>query len=354
MDSRRRGIHARARRPATIGAPSEIGRPFFMLVLTAAVVLGLAALTAGADRFVTGASAIARNFGVPPMIIGLTIVGFGTSAPELLVSAQSALADSTGIAIGNVVGSNIANIALVLGVAALLTPIDVKSATLRREFPLLLAVTLMASVLLADGALERFDAVLLLVVFGVLFVLVLRTAAAARDVDPLIEAYTSELPERMNNTRALMWLALGLLGLLLGAKAVVWGASGIARAFGVSDLVIGLTVVAIGTSLPELAAAVASGIKRESDIAIGNVIGSNMFNLLPVLAVAGVIAPGPVDASLLTRDLPIMAGLTVTLLVMAYGFGGPGRITRLEGACLLSAFLAYQLLLYVTATGTLG
>ena len=321
-----------------------------MLLLATAVVLGFAALAWGADRFVAGASAIARNNGVPPIVIGLTIVGFGTSAPELLVSAQSALAGNTGIAIGNAVGSNITNIGLVLGVAALFTPLPVESGTLRREFPLLLAVTLLASLLLADTHLGRLDAMLLLLVFGALVVLVLRTAANARRFDPMGAAFEHEIPTGMTNLRALVWLLLGLTLLLLGAKGVVWGASGIARAFGVGDLVIGLTVVAIGTSLPELAAAVASGLKHESDIAIGNVIGSNMFNLLPVLAVAGFISPTAVEPELLTRDLPVMAVLSVTLLLMAYGFGGPARITRLEGACLLFAFIAYQCLLFLTAT----
>jgi len=321
-----------------------------MLSLAFAVLLGLAALTWGSDRFVAGSAAIARNFGVPPLVIGLTIVGFGTSAPELLVAAQSALSDNAGIAIGNAVGSNIANIALVLGVAALLMPLPVESATLRREFPLMLAVTLLASLLLVDGELGRWDGGMLLAVFAVLFVLLLRTAMFARESDPLHSEYETGLPAAMPTGRALFWLAMGLTLLLGGAKAVVWGASGIAREFGVSDLVIGLTVVAIGTSLPELATTTASALKRESDIAIGNVIGSNMFNLLPVLALPALIAPGKVDPDLLTRDLPVMAVFSVLLLVMAYGFGGPGRITRLEGSCLLLGFIGYQVVLYFTAS----
>ena len=319
-----------------------------MLAFAAAVVLGLAALTWGSDRFVAGASAIARNSGVPPMVIGLTIVGFGTSAPELLVAGQSALDGSPGIAIGNAIGSNIANIALVVGAAALMMPLPVESRTLRREFPLLLAVTILAYALLADGRLERLDGAFLLLVFAGLFVLVVRAARKGR-ADPLSAEYEAELPGLMSTGRAVAWLLFGLVLLLAGAKAVVWGASGIARAAGVSELVIGLTVVAVGTSLPELAAAVASALKRESDIAIGNVIGSNMFNLLPVLALPALIAPGPVEGDLLSRDLPIMAGLSVLLMVMACGFGKPGRVTRLEGSCLLLAFIAYQYLLYATA-----
>ncbi|MFT5445258.1 MAG: cation:H+ antiporter [Gammaproteobacteria bacterium] len=307
---------------------------------------GLALLAAGADRFVDGAAALARNIGMSPMVVGLTVVAVGTSAPEMLVSAMAASTGNSGIALGNVLGSNIANMTLVIGVSALVVPLVVASATLRREFPILLAVTALAWLLIADGALSRLDSVALAVAFvGVLWFIV-RSAHQARHTDPLRRELDAQHEQSMSPRRALAWLVLGLTVLLVGSKLVVFGATEIARGFGVSDLIIGLTVVAIGTSLPELAASVGSALKGQPDMAIGNVLGSNMCNLLPVLAIAGMIGPFSVDSEALTRDFPIVAILTVVFFVMCIGLRGPGRVTRFEGSILLVMFMGYQAMLY--------
>ena len=324
-----------------------------------AILGGFVLLVWGADRFVTGAAATARNLGVSPLIIGLTIVGFGTSAPEMLVSAMAAWAGNPGIAIGNAIGSNITNVGLVLGITALITPLAVKSETLRREFPILFAVTTLALILLLDGELSRLDGVILLGGFGVMVYwlvgLGLRERAcdpAVQACDPMQEEFAEEIPTDMTMGRALFWVALGLVVLLLSSRLLVWGAVNVAHYFEVPDLIIGLTIVAIGTSLPELAASVMSALKGEHDIAIGNVIGSNMFNLLAVLGLPGLIHPAAIESAVVTRDFPVMIGLTLVLLVLAYGIGGRGHIKRFEGAFLLACYGAYLALLYFTTLAT--
>ena len=318
--------------------------PFF------AVVLGLALLVWGSDRFVFGASATARNFGVSPLLIGLTIVGAGTSAPEAMVAVTAALSGNPGVAIGNALGSNIANIGLVLGVTALIRAVTVRSKVFHVEFPIMFAVMGLAWFLLGDGVLDQADGVIL----GLAFILLLSSmaiiAARVRRSDPLSKEFAEGIPADVNTARALLWLVVGLVALLLGSKAIVWGAVSIARSFEVSDLLIGLTVVAVGTSLPELAASIASVLKNEPDIAVGNVIGSNMFNLLPVLALPGLIVPTIVPPEALQRDFPVMLTLSVALVVMAWGFRGVGRIARWEGGVLVLAFLSYQGLLYLSAS----
>ena len=321
-----------------------------MVLYTIAVVAGFALLVWGADRFVLGASATARNLGVQPLIIGLTIVGFGTSAPEMLVSGLAAWYGNPGISIGNALGSNIANIGLVIGSTALLAPLAMNSDTLRREFPILFAVMLLTFLLLYDGFLSFLDG---LVLFACLFLMiywVVRLGLRGRRSDPMTAEFSEEIPAHMPFRRAGIWLALGMLTLLIGSRLVVWGAVNIAAAFGVSDLVIGLTIIAIGTSLPELAASIMSVLKNEPDIAIGNVIGSNMFNLLGVLGLPGLIAPFAVPEETLTRDFVAMFVLTVALFGMSYGFGGPGRINRFEGALLLAGFFGYLAYIYVSLT----
>lgn len=318
-----------------------------------AILGGFVLLVWGADRFVTGAAATARNLGVSPLIIGLTIVGFGTSAPEMLVSAMAAWAGNPGIAIGNAIGSNITNVGLVLGITALITPLAVKSETLRREFPILFAVTTLALILLLDGELSRLDGVILLGGFGLMVYwlvgLGLRERAcdpAVQACDPMQEEFAEEIPTDMTMGRALFWVALGLVVLLLSSRLLVWGAVNVAHYFEVPDLIIGLTIVAIGTSLPELAASVTGALKGEHDIAIGNVLGSNMFNLLAVLGLPGLLHPLATPAGVMERDFPIMFGFTVLLFAFAYGFRGQGRINRPEGGILLVLFIAYMGLLY--------
>ena len=325
-----------------------------MSLFIAAVIAGFLLLVWGADRFVAGAAATARNLGVSPLIIGLTIVGFGTSAPEMLVSGVAAWQGNPGLGIGNAVGSNITNIGLVLGATALVYPLSVHSQVLSREFPILFAVTLFALVLFLDHEFGRLDGLLLLGGMVVMIYWMVATglrsreegAAAGAEADPMAEEYEAEIPADMSSGRAATWLVIGLLILLGSSKLLVWGAVGIAQAFGVSDLVIGLTIVAIGTSLPELAASVMGALKNEHDVAIGNIIGSNMFNLLAVLGLAGAIQPSVVGPEVLTRDFMVMIGLTIALFATAYGFRGAGRINRFEGALLLAAWLGYQGYIY--------
>lgn len=303
---------------------------------------GFALLFWSAGRFVSGAAATAHGLGVSTLVIGLVVVGFGTSAPEMLVSATAAWRGDTGLAIGNAVGSNIANIALVLGATALLRPLEVHSRLLRRELPMLLVVSLFALVLLANGRLGRIDGVLLLGALVALLYGLVRLARSGEKGEALTREYTDRLGPALPMHNALLRLIVGLAGLLAGARLLVWGAVSMAQSLGVSDLVIGLTVVALGTSLPELATSVAGALKDEPDIAIGNVIGSNMFNLLAVLGLSGLIRPGAVPLGVFDRDLPVMLALTAALYLMAAGLRGPGRIGRWEGVVLLAAFGTYQ------------
>jgi len=320
-----------------------------MLLPLTAIILGFAVVIWSADRFIAGAAGLARSLGVSPMVIGLTIVGFGTSAPEMLISGFSAWEGSPGLAIGNAIGSNITNIALILGVTAMVSPLAVQSQTLRREMPLLTLITLVVLALLFDGNLSLWDGLFLMTGLFIVMGWIIHTALRARPSDPMQAEYESEVPV-MPIGKSVFWLILGLLLLLVSSRVAVWGAVEIAQALGVSDLIIGLTIVAIGTSLPELAATVVSALKDEADIAIGNVIGSNMFNILGVLALPGLIAPGAFDPAVLTRDYPVMFGLTIALFVMAYGFRGPGRINRIEGGILLACFIGYQGLLAMSVT----
>lgn len=315
-----------------------------------AVIAGFSLLVWGADRFVHGASATARNLGVSPMVIGLTIVGFGTSAPEILVSIVSALEGNPGLAVGNALGSNITNIGLVLGATALITPLVVKSKTLRREYPAMFAVMLLTLALLMDGYLSRNDGLILLIGLALMVAWMITIGLRKNRVDPMEDEYAQEIP-LITTPRALWWLLAGLALLLISSQILVWGSVNIAHALGVSDLIIGLTIVAIGTSLPELAASVMSALKKEPDIAIGNVIGSNMFNLLAVLGTPAVIAPMQLDHEVLSRDYPFMIGLSIALFSMAYGFRGDGKINRVEGGLLLLAYGAYITVLYFSITG---
>lgn len=318
--------------------------PTDMLLSVIAVILGFAVVIKGADWFVQGAGATARNLGVPPMIIGLTIVGLGTSAPEMLISVIATLEGNSGLAVGNALGSNITNIALVLGITALVVPLVVRSETLRREYPVMFLIMLVSLMLVADGELEVLDGLILLI--GMVLMLWWMVLLGKRkDHDPLEAEYASEIPA-MSTPRALLWLVIGLVLLLGSSRALVWGAVNIAHFFGVSDLIIGLTIVAVGTSLPELAASLMGALRKEPDIAIGNVIGSNMFNLLVVLGIPGLLGPIALEPEVLSRDFPVMIGLSIALFVMAYGFRGDGKINRFEGGLLLLAYVAYLTLLY--------
>jgi cation:H+ antiporter len=313
-----------------------------MLAYSAATLAGFILLIWGADRFVVGAASTARNLGVPPLLIGLTLVGMATSGPEIFVSVTASLGGDAELAIGNAIGSNIANIGLVLGMTALFAPITVRSATLRRELPALLAVTMVVTMVFLNLRLGRLEGVLLVGALVLLLYWLVVLGTRSGDSDPIGLEYAAEIPEGMPMRHALGWLAVGLVVLLTGSNLLVWGAQKLATAFGVSELVIGLTVVAIGTSLPELAVSVISALKGEHDMALGNIIGSNLFNSLAVVGVAGIIHPANFEREILTAHLPVMIGLTLMLFLMTYNFAGNSRIGRIEGGVLLATFFAYH------------
>ena len=309
------------------------------------ILAGLALLVYGADRFVEGAAAIARYLGMPPLLIGLTIVGIATSAPEILVGVVAALEGKTEIAIGNAIGSNIANIGLVLGFTVILMPVTVDSQTLKREFIIMLFAIMWALGWMWDENLSHSDAVFLLVglIAAILSVIVLSRKSAL--TDRLRNEFEIEIPERPNIGRSIFWFLLGLAFLLGGAYLLVECAVIVAKRFGLSDLVIGLTIIAIGTSLPELAASITAVKKNEADIAIGNVIGSNMFNMLAVIGIPGMIHATDFDSVVLLRDFPIMIGLTLLMGWMVF-IHGTGKFDRAEGSTLLLCFIAYQYWLF--------
>ena len=322
-----------------------------MLLASLAIIAGFALLVWSADRFVEGAAATAKHAGMPPLLIGMVIVGFGTSAPEMVVSAMAALDGSPGLALGNAYGSNIANTGLILGFTALFIPLAVHSKIVRKELPLLLIITCLTGAFLWNGELTRWEAIVLLAGFFGLIGWSIFSALRGKG-DVLEGEMAGELEvHSMPLGRAIFWVVAGLVLLIVSSRMLVWGAVTIAESLGVSDLIIGLTIVALGTSLPELAATVVAARKGEHDIAIGNVVGSNMFNLLAVVGIAGVIAPmSSVPPEVLTRDWPMVVGLTVALFVFGYGIRGPGRINRWEGALLLLAYLAYNAYLATTIT----
>lgn len=322
-----------------------------MLLASLAVVFGLVLLVWSADRFIEGAAITARHYGMPPLLIGMVIVGFGTSAPEIMVSTLSSLQGAPGIALGNAYGSNITNIALILGITALVSPIAVRSRILRRELPLLTAVTALAILLMWDTELSRTDGWLLLTAFTLVMGWTIRQGLRHRD-DPLGQEITLDLnTQTMSFRLALFWLIAGLILLIVASRILVWGAVAVAQGFGVSDLIIGLTVIAVGTSLPELASSVLAARKGEHDIALGNVLGSNLFNTLAVVGIAGTVHPTAVPPEILSRDLLVMALLTVSLFILGWGFRGPGRINRIEGGALVAAYVGYTLYLIASVVG---
>ncbi len=315
-----------------------------------AIVVGLGLLVWSADRFVEGAASTARYFGMPPLLVGMVIVGMGTSAPEMTVSVLAASQGSPGIALGNAYGSNITNIALILGLTALISPIMVHSQVVRKELPILMGVTLLAAWQLWDGEVSRADAIVLLLVFAALMAWTIWQGMRSKR-DSLGQEIEAELSEHeMPIRHALMWTVIGLVVLIISSRLLVWGAVDIAQSLGVSDMIIGLTIVAVGTSLPELASSVIAARKGEHDIALGNIIGSNLFNTLAVVGLAGVIHPMAVDAEVFSRDILVMIGLTFLLFVMAYAFNKQrsGRINRIEGGLLMLCYVSYTSYLIVS------
>lgn len=320
-----------------------------MLISCLFVVIGFGLLIYGADVFVEGASNLARQLGISPLIIGLTIVGFATSAPEIIVGSVSAWQGKTAIAIGNAVGSNIANIGLVLGLSVLVFPITIASTTIRKEFGLMCLAITVTLILMLDSHLSRTDAFILLFSLIISMTWIVWIAKQSPVSDPLVKESIDEYSEKPDESdsigKALGQLLFGLVLLLLGADLLVRGAVFIAAYFGVSDLVIGLTIVAIGTSLPELAASIVSLKKDEADIAVGNIIGSNMFNMLAVLSIPTLINPDYFAKDVLYRDFPAMITLTLLLGAMVF-VSSKGKLIRSEGALLLFCFIGYQYLLF--------
>jgi cation:H+ antiporter len=320
-----------------------------VIVFLAAVVVGLVVLVWSADRFVEGAACTSYRAGMSPLLVGMIVVGFGTSAPELVVSAIASYQGNPGLALGNAIGSNISNIALILGLTALLVPVAVHSNMVRKELPQLGVVTLLLWLLLLDGQLARWNGVVLLVTFFVVM-----TASALRSSRSQEAPLSGEVlegidPERLSLRMAIFWLVVGLVILILSSRAVVWGAVGIAQTLGVSDVIIGLTVVAVGTSLPELASTLAAARKGEHDLAIGNIVGSNLFNTLAVVGIAAVVHPLEIERVLLTRDIPVMVIMTVALFVVCLKVSGLSRISRIEGGALVLAYVGYTIWIILAA-----
>ncbi|MBD1565416.1 calcium/sodium antiporter [Vibrio sp. SA48] len=311
--------------------------------------VGLVFLVWSADKLVFGAAALARNVGISPLVIGMTILAMGSSAPEMMVSATAALEGKTDTAVGNVLGSNIANIALILGITALIKPLSVSSPVIRRELPLMIGVTLLSGALLWDNHLGFYEGALLFILFAAFIITMLRISRnEQKNGDTLLDDQESEIPQGVSNLKAAMWVVVGLIILPIAASVLVDNAVIIAKYFGMSDLVIGLTIIAVGTSLPELAASLASVLKGEDDMAVGNIIGSNVFNILAVMGIPGLINPSMLSEYAMGRDFWVMLGVSLLLVIMA--LGKSRSINRLEGCVLLLIFIGYQAYLLMNMT----
>lgn len=320
-----------------------------LLMPTLALLIGLVLLVWSSDIFVEGAASTSVHLSISPLIIGVVVLGFGTSMPEILVSTLAALDDSPSLAIGNAVGSNIVNIGLVLGLTAMIAPIAVKSTLIKRELPVLMGVSFAVYLLVLDGHLGITNGIAL--VFGLVVVMywMIKVNKQADPSDPLANEISQELAElpQMPLKKSIFMIIGGLLILMASAKMMVWGAVEIAQFLGVDELIIGLTIVAVGTSLPELAASIAAARKNEADLMIGNIVGSNLFNILAVLSVPALLAPSILEPVVLSQDLPVMLGFTLALLLLAIPRKGSAAIGRGKGLLLTAAFVAYMVTLYL-------
>lgn len=333
-----------------------------MILPIVAVLLGLGVLVWSADKFVDGAVGVARFCGMSTLLIGMVVVGFGTSAPEMVVSALSAMQNAPELALGNAYGSNIANIALILGMTAIVSPVIVVRKALFRDLPILMVVTALSFILMMNGSVSRSDGIIMLAVFALVMGVNIVGEKRRKSDTGAAEVESSESgSEKVTLGKSIFLLLLGLVLLVASSRALVWGAVEIARALGVSDLLIGLTIVAVGTSLPELASSIVAARKGEDDLAFGNIIGSNLFNTLLVVGIAAIIAPmNSYEPAVFTRDMPVMAVLTVLLLLFGLpvrknrvGADGKriGRINRIEGATFLAVYIGYIGVLIAQATG---
>lgn len=306
------------------------------------LIIGFIALGWSADRFVNASAAAAKNLGVSKIVIGLTAIAVGTSAPEIMVGIQSSLKDLGQIAIGNAIGSNIANMGLVLGITALVSPLPFADNTLKHEMPWLIGATLLTLVCLFNLYLGVLDGLLLLGGLGaILYLLARKNRATPEELD----AELAELPD-MSSLKSLAWFVVGLIVLLASAHVLVEAAEAVAVEFGVSELVIGLTIIAVGTSLPELSVTVAAARQGHPELAIGNVVGSNILNILAVLAIPALLDPQRIGVEVLWRDYGMMFALTALLVLLAFAIGSRKVITRFEGLVLLAAWIGYTFILY--------
>lgn len=325
-----------------------------MLLATALLIIGLLLVVYGADRLVFAASILCRSFGVPPLLIGLIVVSIGTSLPELLVASSAALNGQLNLAVGTALGSNITNILLILGLAALLHPFTVNSDILRRELPLMLVVSGVIGWLLFDNQLSRIDGVILIAVAVayLLFTIKIARLAGNEGADNLTREQLAELPREGSRPVAFLWLAVALIIMPMATRMVIDNASVLAHYFGVSELVIGLTIIAVGTSLPELATTIAGARKGEDDIAIGNIIGSNIFNIVLVLGIPALIAPGEIDPHAFARDYWVM--LVVSAIFAVLCWRKSRSIGKAAGALLTCSFFVWIVMLWFIASPVVG
>lgn len=317
-----------------------------MLLATALLIIGLLLVVYGADRLVFAVSILCRTFGIPPIIIGMTVVSIGTSLPEIIVSVAASMNGQLDLAVGTAIGSNITNILLILGLSALIHPFTVHSDVLRRELPLMLLVSILAASVLYDGQLSRSDGLflLLLAVLWLLFIVKIARLAERQGNDSLTREQVAELPREGGLPVAFLWLGIALIIMPMATRMVVDNATVLANYFAMSELTIGLTVVAIGTSLPELATAIAGLRKGENDIAVGNIIGANIFNIVIVLGLPALITPGEVNPMAFTRDYSVM--LLVSVIFALLCWRRPRQIGRGAGALLTSGFIIWLAMLY--------
>ena len=328
-----------------------------MWLAALAILIGLAILVWSADVFIDGATALATKLSVPSFLIGVLILGIGTSAPEMVVSVLAALDDSPELALGNAYGSNIINIALVLGATVLISPIIIRKGIVKRDLPLLLLITIIAAWQLRDGILSQADGIVLLVllvaVLGLQIIMSIREGHHEHEDDVIVDSADTEHSENLEPSvaRGLVSLFIGMLMLVVSSRAIVWGAVELATLWGLSELIIGLTIVAIGTSLPELVSSLSAARKGEHDMALGNIIGSNIFNTLAVVGLATVIAPIAADPVILSRDVMAMGLLTILLVVLCvFAFKTKRLFGRTSGATLVLFFMGYTAWLIQTVS----
>lgn len=318
-----------------------------MLIDFSWVLIGISLIVWSADRLTDGAAAIAKNLGVPSFIVGLTIVAVGSSAPELFISSMAAISGNSGLAVGNALGSNIVNTALVLPIAALLSPIVISSKILRREMPFLLVISLVASYFLFDLSLSRTEGLILVTALILYILWLIYSGYKHSHADKMIDDMIEELPDSMQTSKAIFWVVIGLTLLIFSSDLLVGGAVNIAHKMGVSETIIGLTIIAIGTSLPELAASIAAALKKEHDMVLGNIIGSNIFNLLGVLGIAGAISPiHHLDADIKTRDIPMLIAVTFITFFLAKGYGRRPHFGIRESVVLLLIYIGYSFFIF--------